>query len=71
MLSDFEIKTICQVSVSGMFDCDVPYNAIPYVAMAKVNYENRTYSEGDVKLIEFIFNNRELYTDLFKKEEEA
>lgn len=69
MLSEFEIKTICQVSVSGMFDCDVPLNVEVYAAMAKVNYENKVYSEGDVKLIEFIFNNRELYTDLFKKEE--
>ena len=69
MLSGFEIKRICQVSVSGMFDCDVPYNALPYIAMAKVNYDDRVYTEGDVKLIEFIFNNRELYPDLFKKEE--
>lgn len=70
MLSGFEIKRICQVSVSGMFDCDVPYNALPYIAMAKVNYDDRVYTEGDVKLIEFIFNNRELYPDLFKKEED-
>lgn len=70
MLSEFEVKTICQVSVSGMFDCDVPYNAMPYVAMARVNYENKVYSEGDFKLIEFIFNNRELYPELFKKEED-
>ena len=69
MLSGFEIKRICQVSVSGMFDCDVPNNALPYIAMAKVNYDDRVYTEGDVKLIEFIFNNRELYPDLFKKEE--
>lgn len=71
MLNEFEIKTICQASVTKMFDCDMPINVEVYVAMAKVNYENKVYTEGDVKLIEFIFNNRELYPDLFKKEEEA
>lgn len=70
MLSDFEIKTICQASITRMFDCDVPYDALVYAAMAKVNYEDKVYSEGDVKLIEFIFNNRELYPELFKKEED-
>lgn len=70
MLNGFDIKRICQVSVSGMFDCDVPYNALPYITMAKVNYDDRVYTEGDVKLIEFIFNNRELYPELFKKEED-
>ena len=70
MLSEFEIKMICQASVTGMFDCDMPYNAQVYAAMAKVNYENRTYSEGDVKLIEFLFDNRELYPELFKREED-
>lgn len=70
MLSEFEIKKICQASINGMFDCDVPYNAQVYAAMAKVNYENRTYSEGDVKLIEFIFNNSDLYPELFKKDED-
>lgn len=70
MLSEFEIKTICQASVTKMFDCDMPINVEVYVAMAKVNYENRTYSEGDIKLIEFIFKNRHLYPELFKKEED-
>lgn len=69
MLSGFEIKRICQVSVSSMFDCDIPHDALPYIAMAKVNYDDRVYTEGDIKLIEFIFNNRELYPDLFKEEE--
>ena len=69
MLSGFDIKRICQASISSMFDCDIPHDAVVYAAMAQVNYENRVYSEGDVKLIEFIFNNRDLYPELFKKEE--
>lgn len=69
MLSEFEIKTICQASITRMFDCDVPLDVEVYAAMARVNYENKVYSEGDVKLIEFIFNNRELYPELFNKED--
>lgn len=69
MLSGYDIKRICQAPISGMFDCDVPNDAMVYAAMAQVNYENRVYSEGDVKLIQFIFNNRNLYSELFEKEE--
>lgn len=67
MLSEFDIRLICKASISSLFNCNVPSIAVVYAAMAKVNYENRVYSEGDVKLIQFLYDNRELYPELFEE----
>lgn len=69
MLNEFEIKRICQAAINLKFDCVMPHNAVAYVAMAQVNYDSKVYTEGDVKLIEFLYDNRDLYPELFKKEE--
>lgn len=69
MLSEFDIRLICKAAVAtdDLFNCNVPSNAVVYAAMAKVNYEDRVYSEGDVKLIQFLYDNCELYPELFEE----
>lgn len=67
LLDQYTIEAICKDTMSMPFDHEVESNIRVYAAMVK-NFRGIKYTTGDIELINFLYWNRDLYPELFKKE---
>lgn len=69
VLRTVQIMAICKAMMETPFDHEVSDEVRIYSAMAQCTWYVKEYTTADVRLIQFLYNNRRDYPELFKKEE--
>lgn len=69
ILRTVQVMAICKAMMETPFDHQVSDEVRIYSAMAQCTWYVREYTRADVQFIQFLYNNRIDYPELFEKEE--